>query len=334
MTALMLIGAAIGATLFVLLWACLRPQPSVLVRLGRFDAQHRDAQHRDAQHRDAQPGDAHYRDAHYRDDRHRVHSPSSAPAETGTGDGRTLLTRLGGWVAAELTSRGVAYTSLRQDLALTPSTFETVLARKVLGAVAGFGAVLMVAAGSRLTGVLSLPSGTAAVLAVLAAVVGFLLPDLQVRRLARRRRAEFRRALGLYLELVSLEMAASAAPAEALPAAARVGSGWPFVLLRDTLFRSTRAGQDTWEALTELGERLGIGELRDLGALTRLVAHDGAQVRQSLTARAGTMRRRDLAEAQGSAGQRDQAMRMAQAVIGMGFIVFLGYPALANILSF
>ncbi len=70
---------------------------------------------------------------------------------------------------------------------------------------------------------------------------GVLLPArLEAAKQATGRRAEFRRALGAYLDLVALEMAGSAAPAEALPSAAQVGAGWPLALLRDTLYRATR----------------------------------------------------------------------------------------------
>jgi Flp pilus assembly protein TadB len=179
----------------------------------------------------------------------------------------------------------------------------------------------------------SLPFGAPALLAVVVGAVFFFLPDLEARREAADRRRDFRRAFGAYLDLVALEMAGSAAPTEALPTAARVGAGWPLALLRDTLFRATAAGQDQWEALSELGERIGVPELRDLGALVRLVGQDGAQIRETLTARAATMRRRELAESEGEASERDQSMRMAQLVIGFGFIVFITYPAIVAVMD-
>ena len=86
-------------------------------------------------------------------------------------------------------------------------------------------------------------------------------------------------------------------------------------------------------ALTELGNRIGVGELRDLGGLVQLVGRDGARVRATLTARAASMRRRELADAEGQAGQRDQSMLMAQVLIGFGFVVFLAYPAIVNLMA-
>ena len=92
---------------------------------------------------------------------------------------------------------------------------------------------------------------------------------------------------GAYLDLVALEMAGSAAPAEALPAAAKIGTGWPLALIRDTLYRATRAGQ---RPLGRAG-RPGPADRRHRTARPRvssisLVAHDGARVRSTLTARA------------------------------------------------
>jgi Flp pilus assembly protein TadB len=302
-TGLALVGAALGAVLFALVWHLLPPAPSPLVLLGQFDARYRAA--------------------------------GSVVAEGQVGwTGRGAETRLGRWVGAELDRRGIAYTTLRQDVALTGRSFEAVLGRKVVAAVAGFLLALVTLVGLQVTGGAGLPVGAGATVAVLAAAGFFFLPDLEARSQARARRRDFRRALGSYLDLVALEMAGSAAPAEALPNAARVGAGWPLALLRDTLFRATRSGRDPWAALAELGERIGVPELRDLGMLVRLVAHDGARVRQTLTARAATIRRRELAEAEGTAGERDESMRMAQVLIGFGFVVFIGYPAVVNILNF
>src|SRR5664279_4219639 len=162
----------------------------------------------------------------------------------------------------------------------------------------------------------------------------FFLPDLEARREAASRRAEFRRALGAYLDLVALEMAGSAAPAEALPSAARVARYRVSLISASGQPVPIRAGRSPWTALADLGQRIGVGELRDLGQLIALVSHDGARVRSTLTARAQTMRRHELADLQGKAGKADQSMRIAQILIGLGFIVFLGYPAVVAVMSF
>jgi tight adherence protein C len=97
------------------------------------------------------------------------------------------------------------------------------------------------------------------------------------------------------------------------------------------LVRAQLSGEDKWDALAELGQRIGVADLRELGSLIKNVADDGAQVRQTLSARAASMRRARLASEEGAAEERNQSMRLAQLLIALGFMVFVGYPAFVNI---
>lgn len=308
MIAMAATGAGLGAALFALAWCVLPRRTSALVALARFDAE-----------TDGPP------------------APTPPVAGGIRADPGELLqhwsTRAGTVLARWLGERGISYPHLRQNLALTGRSYENVLALKASAFAAGL--LLGSATAGAVQAVLGtgLPFAGAGILALGAGAGLFVLPDLQAHREAAARRRDFRRALASYLDLVALEMAGSAAPAEALPAAARVGAGWPLALLRDTLYTATVSGQDPWEALTTLGERIGVAELRDLGAMVRQSARDGAPIRDTLTARAATMRRRELTDAEGLAGQREQSMRLAQILIGMAFIALLLYPALVNVLA-
>lgn len=304
-----ILGALLGATLFAVLLSLAPPKTSPLVQLAHFDARQGT----------------------------QTIAPSTMAVLDAHGGARSALVRAqgrsGSWLSRQLMRRGVGYATLRQDLALTGRTFEDTLGRKIMLAGAGLLLGLLAAVGLGAAG-LSLPSGAPVVLAVALAAVFFFLPDLDARTEAARRREEFHLDLSDYLDLVALEMGGSAAPAEALPSAARIGGGWPMALIRDTLYRATRGGRSPWIALSDLGARIGVSELRDLGQLIALVAHDGAQVRSTLTARAQSMRRHQLANLEGKAGRADQSMRVAQILIGLGFVAFLGYPAVVAVLSF
>ncbi len=303
MIAMATVGALLGAAV-VLLLSCVVPlRPSPLVQLGRFDARRRGSPPTQRT------------------------GPTAAPGASG-------WIRVGRLLTAELTRRGFTFTTLRQNLALTGRDRQEAMGRKVLAGVAGLLLSLAAMITVQLTLGLPVPLGAPLPLALGAAAAFFFLPDLEVRSQATVRREDFRRALGAYLDLVALEMAGSASVEAALTSAARVGAGWPMALLRDTLYRASRSGRDQWTALTELGERIGVTELRDLGSLIRLVKHDGARVRLTLSARAATMRRRELADAEGKAAERDVSMRLAQLVVCAGFLVFLAYPAIVNVLSF
>jgi Flp pilus assembly protein TadB len=297
-TALPLVGAAIGVTVFALIVLLRPPTVDPLVALARIDAAHR---------------------------RPHLDNETRPAVRTGAEE------RVGGWVADQLRRHGVRYTTLRQDLTLTGQSFDATMGRKAALAVFGFllGLVIL-AAGSSLG--LALPAIGWLVAAVLLAGVFFVVPDVDARTAAHRRRAEFTRALGAYLDWVSLQMSGRAAAEQALPDAARIGDGWPLQLIRATVSHAARAGIDPWTALAQLGERIGVADLVELGTLIQLVVHDGAQVRDTLSARAASIRAEELADAEGTAGKRDQSMLLAQILLGIGFAVFVGYPAVTNFL--
>jgi Flp pilus assembly protein TadB len=305
MIAAVLTGCLVGAGLLAVVWRLLPLRPSPVAELARFEA--------------AQSIDAPI-----------VHGPGTAPAATGLARRQELVGR---WAARQLARRGIQFTTLRQDLALLGRTYEQTLGRKITLTLTGLLLAAAVTATSAQVGS-PLPTGFPLLLAVLLAGTFFWMPDLEARREAARRREEFRKSLSGYLDLVQLEMAGEAAPAEALPSAANLGESWPFALIRATIYRARQAGRSPWLALADLGDRIGVRELYDLGQLINLVAHDGARVRSTLAARAQTMRRRELADLQVQAGRADQSLRMTQIIIGLGFVLFIGYPAIVAILAF
>ena len=133
--------------------------------------------------------------------------------------------------------------------------------------------------------------------------VFFFLPDLEVKQKADARRRDFRHAIGAFLDLVSMNLSGGRGVPEALMAASEIGSGWALWRLRDALANARITGQTPWQALGALGEEVRVDELRDLAAALSLVADDGAKVRESLSARAASLRRRELADLEGQAGR-------------------------------
>lgn len=297
MIGMAVVGAAMGAVVLFLVLRLFPPRRSTIVELGQFYA-------------------------HYRGEQSTLTSSRGAADAQG---------RMGEWVTAELAKRGIRFTGLRHDLALTGQSLETLLGRKVVASVAGFLLVLLALSGLKYIAGIGLPTFAPLAVAVITAAVLFAAPDVDVRRAAVKRRQEFTEQLSVYRDLVSLKMAGHAAAAAALPEAAQRGGGWPMMLIRDTLFRARLSGQDEWDALSQLGQRIGVADLRELGALIKLVADDGAQVRNTLTARAASMRRARLADEEGNAEERNQSMRLAQMLIAFGFMLFVGYPAFVNI---
>jgi pilus assembly protein TadC len=243
---------------------------------------------------------------------------------------------LGVRLARFYASRGWEARSTRADLALLGKSFEGYLATKVLLAVSGLLAFPVLAGWLGLMGwgiSLQVPLWAA----LLVSLVFFFLPDVQIRRDAAVRRRDFRHAVGAFLDLVAMNLAGGRGVPEALLMAVSVGDGgsgnWPMARIREALSNARIIGITPWQALGRLGDEINVDELRDLSAALGLVADDGAKVRASLTARAATMRRRELAEVEGQAGERSQSMLVAQLLLCAGFVIFLSFPAAMKMLG-
>jgi tight adherence protein C len=308
MIAVMLAGALAGAGLLLTTTLLVPHRPSPAADLARLDAERR---------RSAREVSL------VADRRHQAES--------------LRLRRFGARWVRRLSSRGVALDGRRlgglpADLGMVGRSLEMHMARSLIGALVG---LLLTAVLSALVVVL-VGFGFSAVGVVgpvLGAAVGLLLPTIELRQQARERRRDFRHVVGSFLDLVSMNLAGGRGVPEALTSASSISTGWAMVRLRDTLENARLQGVTPWEALGQLGEQLDVDELRDLSAALSLVAEDGAKVRESLAARAASMRTRELADLEGRAQANSQSMLVAQLLLCLGFLVFLSYPALANVLS-
>ncbi|MEV7967308.1 type II secretion system protein [Sphaerisporangium sp. NPDC088356] len=302
-----LAGAVFGLGLFLLIRALFPPRPGLVARLLALDS--------------ARQGD----DAL----RLRLINPDEEVSAFRRG--------LGVRLAQFYTARGWEVRSTRADLALLGRSFEGYLATKMLLAVSGLLAFPVLAGWLLLMGwgvSLQVPLWGA----LLVALVFFFLPDLQIRRDAAVRRRDFRHAVGAFLDLVAMNLAGGRGVPEALLMAVSVGEGggssnWAMARIREALANARIVGITPWQALGQLGDEINVDELRDLSAALGLVADDGAKVRASLTARAATMRRRELAEVEGQAGERSQSMLVAQLLLCAGFVIFLSFPAAMKMLG-
>lgn len=295
MTAVFAAGGAVGLGVFLLALALAPGRPGLIRQVASFDA------------------------------------ARAAPASAGDAGGG-LSRKLGGALTAFCAEQGWELPSLRANLSLVGRSLESHLAAKALLAV--FGVLVGPLAGllAGLTG-LGLPVAVPVWAGLLLAALFFLLPDLEVKRQADARRRDFRHAVGAYLDLVAMNLSGGRGVPEALLAAGEIGRGWAFWRIRDALASARITGQTPWQALGALGDEVRVDELRDLSAALSLVAEDGAKVRQSLAARAASLRRRELAEMEGRAGERSQSMLVAQLLLAFGFLIFLTYPVVGVLLG-
>ena len=241
------------------------------------------------------------------------------------------LDALGYRAAALLRRTGIDLGGLSSDLSVLGRSLERHLVASLLLGLLGFGAPLLVTALGALAG---RPMGSLPLLAclVLGAAMA-ALPTARLRSRAAQARRDFRHVVGSFLDLVSMSLSAGRGVPEALDAASALSDDPAMARIRDALAAARLRGETPWAAMGRLGETLRIDELRDLSAALALVAEDGAKIRESRSARATSMRRRELADAEGRAGENSESMLVAQLVIAIGFIVFLVYPALSGIMG-
>lgn len=291
-------GAVIGLGFLILVWVLARPAPGVGATLARLDAGRRSQ---------------------------RSLTTTSARSRL---DGRldALRDGIGERIEAEALARGWRWASTRSDLAVMNRSMAAHLGTKVLF---GFAALVWFPMVFALVGISVI--GLPALVAVGAAAAAFFLPDVVLHRSADARRADFRHVMGSFLDLVAMNLAGGRGLPEALMAASSIGDHWAMVRIRQALSNARLTGMTPWEGIAQLGQELGVDELRDLASALALAGDEGAKIRSSLMARSDSMRRKELVDVEGAAGESSQSMLMAQLLMCIAFLIFLAYPAVQQL---
>ncbi|TDD66988.1 hypothetical protein E1262_20410 [Jiangella aurantiaca] len=217
-----------------------------------------------------------------------------------------------------------------RDLALLRRSAAQFLGERAIWAAIGL--VLPTAATAALAiGGVWLPFVVPAVTGLVTAVLLSYLPPYTVADLARAKRAEFRRAMATYVDLVALERAAGSGATQSLESAARIGESWAFRRVRDELAHARWAGVPAWEALRAVGRELRLPELTDTGDVMRMSAREGATVYDVLRARASAMRSELLTTDQARAGSRTERATAPLAATAVVFMLILAAPVAMRI---
>ena len=238
--------------------------------------------------------------------------------------------RVGQRLAVALDSTGLRLASTRSDLAVIGKPLERFYLDKVLFAVLGLFVVPAVVAAAGVAG-MKLPVILPVWISLALGVAGFFLPDVLIRGEAAEQRRGFRHALSAFLELVRINLAGGAGVEGALHEAVSVGRGWAFMRLREALAVARLSGEAPWAALGRLGQELRIDELVELSSSLLLAGSEGAKIRDSLAAKADSLRRHEGSMAEARAQQASERMSLPIGLLFLGFLIFLGYPAVAQV---
>ena len=223
-------------------------------------------------------------------------------------------------------------TSLQRDLACLDRSADRYALERLAAAAAGSCLPALVAVLCAAGGV-NVPTAPIMISALALAIAGYFVPRLVVRTDAARRHDDFRHGLSAYLDLVAILLAGGRGIESALWDAAGTGSGWTFRLLRSGLEQAAREGRSPWAVLTELADRLGLDELAQLTSSITLAGDSGAKVKASLVAKAASLRDHELASVEAAAERATEQMAGPVVLLLVAFLLFIGWPALANVLA-
>ncbi|WP_335988493.1 type II secretion system F family protein [Glycomyces sp. MUSA5-2] len=227
---------------------------------------------------------------------------------------------------------GLPRPQVRADLRALDRTVEDYAAR--LGRLMLLAAAAPVAAGLLLavagTG---LDPALVAAAAVGFAILAWALVDADLHAEAERERAEALRVLAAVLSLTAMALAGGAGIDSALRTATANGAGRAFDRIRAALDRAGLLMQTPWDALAEVGDRLGAAAYTQLASTTALAGTEGARIRQSLTDRATALRTARQAATEADEHSRSERMSIWLVLIAASFIVLLGFPAFDRIMT-
>lgn len=238
--------------------------------------------------------------------------------------------RLGRWVGDRTPPAGplAAPAADLRLLGIAPAAFAAVRTSAVVAGLAAPAVLWTVAAAAGVRPPLPIP----AVFGLGLAVAGWLLPAAVVAQRATAARAVLRVALSAYLDLVALERAGAGSPVEALEAAAAVGHGPAFALVRGRLALAARSGGSPYAALAVLGDEVRVPELRDLAAIAATAA-DGAAIYTTLLAKSRSLRNAIATDAHAAANAASERLVFPVVLLGTAFLLLVFYPALARLLA-
>lgn len=180
---------------------------------------------------------------------------------------------------------------------------------------------------------IAIPLGGTIIATALGAVVGFVLPDHLLRTSAKTRRRNFLHAFSSYLDLTNVLLAGGAGTETSLVAAADAGDGWAFDEIRRALIRAHSGRRSPWSELASLGNRFNLPEVIEVAGSVQLAGEHGARIRKSLTAKADSLRYRQMGEIEAQAQASTERMGIPMVVLFISFIALIGYPAVTTVVG-
>jgi tight adherence protein C len=242
--------------------------------------------------------------------------------------GRSLAT----WFGTPAFASHPRWLALGPSLAITGQSPEGLASKVLVATGAGLLGPPLLWAAAQAAG-LGLAPAVPILLAIVATPVGACLPVAELLSRARDRRRHVRIVLGSFVDLVVLSLAGGVGVEGALMAASQVSEDWAARRMARSLSLARDRGLSPWEALARLGEEIDVPDLVELATTLELAGTEGARIRQSLSSRAVSLRRHEQADAESAANAVTERLFLPGALLLVGFLLFIGYPAFSRIIG-
>lgn len=236
--------------------------------------------------------------------------------------------RLGAWW---LRRRPVAVTpALQRQLQLRGRTLTRHYTLKLAFASIGF--LLPLGVGIGLWVMRTPAAGIPAVFSLVGLVVGFVLPDVLLRRAADETTSDATESLLTFFDLVTLERLANRSATQALHAAAELSDVAIFATIRAALDRARLEQRMPYTELRDVGRRLELPALVDLADVMRL-DDTGASLAEPLRARGKELRDAHLTAEKIAAAEVSERMTFFMVIPSMIFGLFFLIPPLLRLIG-
>ena len=219
---------------------------------------------------------------------------------------------------------------LGTDLALAQTTIVDFIGRAIAAAAIGGISVLFAALALAVAG----SSGMSAWWLVVAVIVasGFAaIQASQVRSIAERRRAELRRTINDFVQLIAVALTTNRSVEEAIRFASDAGDGHGWDLLRRTIQTAEPMGIPIWQALTAMADTYALDELHGLAGSLERQADIGVSVAETVRSEAKTLRARQLMSLAEAADKANSNLALPTMGMVFGMVLFLAYPIIQEI---
>lgn len=223
--------------------------------------------------------------------------------------------------------------ALRQDAAMVGRSLEAHALAK-LGTMAG--AVVFLVLVAIFMGVamgVQVPLLLVIILCAVVALGGWWVPDSMLKTDAEKLRVQFQQVAEAWLELVAQLVTAGADTHAALNLASTYSEQPAFLAIREALAESSARGEAPEDGLGRLAETRRLKFLEPFVAALELAGKTGAGAREAILSQVDAARSKSLSAADAKAASASEKMGGPLALIGGSFMILMGYPPLAGIMS-